>query len=304
MKHFLNKHNHCDEGRLHDGHSHEEHSRKGCSHAGHPHEELTHAGHSQEGRFHITHSRDGGCRGRHHGHSEQCHSDSSVRAIEEAHASGRCPHCDKHCPTESPECGLGAAFSERLNSPRSHRGAAADDHPHRAERHAAWNEEDSSPDDRILRQLQMTARFLHHHRDEGRGSQQRILTLLGAVESISQRDLLDILDVKAGSLSELVTKLESRGLVARTRSVADKRNVDIALTDAGRAEFSATRDSTGSGASGLLSALTEEERLQLGGLLEKLLGDWASRQPADDRGGCRGGHGFRGGRGPHGGRGH
>ena len=43
------------------------------------------------------------------------------------------------------------------------------------------------------------------------------------------------LQLESGTLSPLLKRLEAHGLLTRTRSVADERTVDVALTDAGAA---------------------------------------------------------------------
>lgn len=49
------------------------------------------------------------------------------------------------------------------------------------------------------------------------------------------RDLADRLHVEPPTLSPLIGRLESAGLVTRTRNAEDVRSVDIALTDEGAA---------------------------------------------------------------------
>lgn len=49
------------------------------------------------------------------------------------------------------------------------------------------------------------------------------------------RDISDALMLEPATLSPLLTRLESNGLVTRTRSAADARALDVALTESGAA---------------------------------------------------------------------
>ena len=108
-------------------------------------------------------------------------------------------------------------------------------------------------------------------RPEGQGaSQGRVLRILARQDGLSQRALQEGLGIQPGSLSELVTKLEDKGLLTREQDGEDKRRVLLRLTDAGReaagqAPSPAERDAR-------FAALTEEERDTLRTLLDKLLG--------------------------------
>ena len=98
----------------------------------------------------------------------------------------------------------------------------------------------------------------------------RVLRILARQDGLSQRALQEGLGIQPGSLSELVTKLEDKGLLTREQDGEDKRRVLLRLTDAGReaagqAPSPAERDAR-------FAALTEEERDTLRTLLDKLLG--------------------------------
>lgn len=77
------------------------------------------------------------------------------------------------------------------------------------------------------------------HRHAGRSStlserDQRLLSHLGGA-STSTRDLATHLAIAPSTLSEHLGQLEERGLVERSRPDADRRLVDVRLTEAGRA---------------------------------------------------------------------
>jgi len=80
-----------------------------------------------------------------------------------------------------------------------------------------------------MRDLNHIMRLLY----EGKSSQKRILIILNEVKSITQRDLTRRLGIQPGSASEVLSKLENRGLIVRTASQTDRRTTNITLTSQG-----------------------------------------------------------------------
>ena len=66
-----------------------------------------------------------------------------------------------------------------------------------------------------------------------RQGQGRILTALRRMNSVTQKELGFILDIRPQSLGELLQKLESNGYVTRHRSTTDKRSLIVELTEKG-----------------------------------------------------------------------
>ena len=97
----------------------------------------------------------------------------------------------------------------------------------------------------------------------------RLLDLGGG--NLSQRELMELMAVQPGSLSELLSKMEARGLITRTRSEEDHRRVTVSLTEAGK-EKAAER-----GPRDIFSALSNDEKEQLRSLLAKLTAAWEDR---------------------------
>ena len=66
----------------------------------------------------------------------------------------------------------------------------------------------------------------HHitHHGKGRG-QGKILKILARNGEMSQKDLQDMLEIQSGSISEVLAKLEDKGMITRTKSEDDKRKV-------------------------------------------------------------------------------
>lgn len=122
--------------------------------------------------------------------------------------------------------------------------------------------------------------------------QGRILAVLTERDGVTTRELVEVLDVRPSSLNESLGRLEARGLVERRQSQADGRQVEVRITDVGR-ELARTIEERDP--SKMFDCLTDEEREQLGALLDKVI---ASTREA--RGHGRHGHGCHG-HGPEGG---
>ena len=80
--------------------------------------------------------------------------------------------------------------------------------------------------------LKSCGRFLYYQVG-GKAGQQRILMRLNTHGRITQKELQDILDISSGALSEILQKMEDGGLIFRTKSAEDKRQVDLSLTPKG-----------------------------------------------------------------------
>jgi len=66
--------------------------------------------------------------------------------------------------------------------------------------------------------------------------QGKILLALSDDDQLSQKDLVERLDMTPQSTAEFVRKLEKKGLVTREKSATDKRVTIVSLTAAGRLE--------------------------------------------------------------------
>ena len=157
------------------------------------------------------------------------------------------------------------------------------------------------PEERLFHHLRGIAHQMRHHAD-AKGGQGRILGLLLRRESITQRELQELLGVQAGSLSEILSKLEAGGLISRAPNEADRRGMDITLTEEGIRVAKESEAYRRQRREALFQALSEEEKLNLAALLEKLNEDWRGRFEKG-QGRCGRGHGGCGGYGSHGGRG-
>ena len=114
----------------------------------------------------------------------------------------------------------------------------------------------------------------HHHENGIHPSQWRILSILAQTGEMAQRDLLEVLQIRAASLSELLSKLESRGLISREKETGNKRNVNVELTELGKIAIDENANAQYKTAQGLFSILSIEEQQHLAEALEKLINYW------------------------------
>ena len=178
-----------------------------------------------------------------------------------------CPCCPKGCDLSAPRCGRGEEYlrtgvvPERGN--RNHH-----------EEHQHPNYEEMGIDGKLFALLGKLGRN-GHGGFTGKSSQNRILHILSNSECMTQRELTERLGIQPGSVSEIIKKLETAGLIIRQSNSADRRTVDITLTDAGKAQAEATRSHHVNHT--LFETLTVDEKQQLLTLLEKVSQDWHNR---------------------------
>ena len=105
-----------------------------------------------------------------------------------------------------------------------------------------------------------------------RPSDAGVLRLLAQHPGLSQRALADRLGAVPSRVVALIDSLEQRGLVARTRSVTDRRHHQLALTEAGREVMRDLRGAAAQLEAQVTATLDATERDQLAILLHKLAG--------------------------------
>ena len=113
------------------------------------------------------------------------------------------------------------------------------------------------------------------------------MLLLWEYDSMTVKEIGDHLFLDSGTLTPLLKKLEAKGVITRTRSQKDERNLDVALTDAGKA---LQEKALGIPLSmGQYNPLSLEETVTMYNLLYKMLGregvnqpDWAFLEKSED----------------------
>lgn len=110
--------------------------------------------------------------------------------------------------------------------------------------------------------------------------QYAILAALGATDGLDQKTLGEASATTKATLTELLVRMEARGLIERRPDADDARRRSVHLTEQGAATLAAARAVAEEVDAGMLAALTDEERRQLAALLAKLRdGQPESRSP-------------------------
>ena len=126
----------------------------------------------------------------------------------------------------------------------------------------------------ILKGLGYCGHYMHFH-GGGRSGKIPILCMLDRRGGqMSQQELGSCFELKPGSLSEILSKLESAGLIERTRDPKDRRQLFIRLTDEGRAAALKAHAGREAFRQKAFSALTPEEQEQLIDMLERIRITW------------------------------
>lgn len=127
---------------------------------------------------------------------------------------------------------------------------------------------------RILHDLGFFGHYLHVHAGGRSGKQHTLAKLHMSGGKLSQRELQEHSHISSAALSEVLSKLECEGLITRSRSDEDRRQMDVALTEEGIAQAIMHKREFEAFESECLSCLSEEERLQLLDMLDRLAEHW------------------------------
>lgn len=128
---------------------------------------------------------------------------------------------------------------------------------------------------RILNNLGYCGRYMHFH-GGGVSGKAPIICLLAKQPAgeMSQQELGMHFDLKPGSLSEILSKLEAGGLIERTRNPKDRRQLTIRLTDVGWEKARIDQEARIRFRKQAFTALTVEEREDLAEMLDKIHVTW------------------------------
>ena len=127
--------------------------------------------------------------------------------------------------------------------------------------------------------LDRCGHYLAHRVGNKKRGQDSILTIISQNPGITQKEIGEILCIQPASVSELLMKLERKGLVLREKDENDRRSIRVQLTEDGCAHQAAPEEESADP----FQALSAEEQEQLCNLLEKLLTDWDQRYPTEHR---------------------
>ena len=126
---------------------------------------------------------------------------------------------------------------------------------------------------RILHLLGYLGHYMYVMRG-GLGGKQHVLKTLLLQGGMTQRELLEQLHTSSASLSEVLGKLEREGLVERGRSMADKRQLEVSLTEAGRDAAAGMVREEKEFEKNSLDVLTKEETVDLLSRLDVIFDHW------------------------------
>lgn len=125
----------------------------------------------------------------------------------------------------------------------------------------------------LLSELRKCGRFLYH-RFGGKCGQGKILKILAEKKELSQKELQDMLGIQSGSISEIINKLERRGLLCRIKDEADKRMAKLLITESGLLELAEINARVAPNTDELFEVLSSEEQETLKKLVAKLNNSW------------------------------
>lgn len=96
-----------------------------------------------------------------------------------------------------------------------------------------------------------------------RGETALLMTLFRAGTPLSPTELADESHVSSARVANILRSLEEKGLVSRTHSESDRRRVEVALTDAGRADAEMRRARRQDAVAAYLHELGEKDAREL-----------------------------------------
>lgn len=134
-------------------------------------------------------------------------------------------------------------------------------------------EKDLPFDIQLMKKMRRCGHILHHKYSLN-FSQNKILLILNRQGEMSQKTLMDEMQIQAGSISELLTKLEAAELIEKTRCPNDKRNCSVVLTEKGKRQAEEFEERRRVMAEFLFRTLNQEQKETLYKTLAVLLDYW------------------------------
>lgn len=182
----------------------------------------------------------------------------------------QCPLCGKSCDINETKCCRGKKFVRLLNE-----GEITEEKIIELKEQARKREEFKQlpQEDRLMIMLGKCGMILNnkHYGHHGRG---RILKVLLEKGTITQSELQDIIDIRSGSLSEILSKMEDKELIVREKDENDKRKVRIEITKKGKEAILLKEEEHKNKAKELFNVINEQEQKQLEVILSKLIKAW------------------------------
>ena len=222
-----------------------------------------------------------------------------------------CPQCEKHCSPTDLQCCKGRRFFKQLqadsydeslieentslnseegehnHSKCKHSRKMGDHEMHqgkgfhgRFKPHCKRGPKKHLDEVENMDDLAMLIRTCSHyiaHQPHRRHGQGRILKILAQQGEVTQKELQEYLGIQSGSISEIISKLEMRGMVTKKKDENDKRKVILSITEEGKNKVESCSHNTTNHENSkedLFQELTEQEQETLKQLLKKLWNSW------------------------------
>lgn len=181
-----------------------------------------------------------------------------------------CQCCENHCPSDALQCGKGRRYFSGNEEQKDER------LDKRKQKHHGRHHHEDMDQDEQLRMLMRRCGHILWHQSGGKGSQKRILSILSHHDVMTQKELQEELDIKSGSLSEILGKIEQDALIERKPNEHDKRNMDVRISEAGKKAVQFYQEERHKETKEMFTCLSEAEKEQLLDILHKLIYAWKS----------------------------
>lgn len=122
----------------------------------------------------------------------------------------------------------------------------------------------------------------------------RLMKALSENDSVSSRELAELLDIRPSSLTELLTRAEKKGLIVRTPDENDKRVTRVSLSEDGKKAIEQMEAPMRSHLEQITACFTDEEKTEFCRLCGKLADhiEQLNKENGGDDNCPRGGRGF------------
>lgn len=182
----------------------------------------------------------------------------------------KCPLCKRGCKIDETSCCKGKKFVRLLNE-----GEVTEEKLLELKEQVKKREEFKKlpQEDRLMMMLGKCGMILNN-KDCSHNGKGRILKVLLEEGMMTQSDLQNTIDIRSGSLSEILIKMEDKELITRKKDNDDKRKINIQITEKGKEAISLKEEENKNKAKELFNSIDEEEKKQLEVILLKLIKSW------------------------------
>ena len=108
-----------------------------------------------------------------------------------------------------------------------------------------------------------------------------ILKILAERETITQSEIQNLIEIKSGSLSEILSKMEDQNLIIKSKDESDKRKTNIVITEQGKETVNEKKEECKKSSQELFQHLSEDEMEQLENILLKSFRRWKKDSKAN-----------------------